>query len=464
MNIQPPDLGDSIDTGFVFKAYAVLAWAAGAVLFVWGNQWFSPGTASGPFAVSIPTRVVGGGVIAAGMFAYATAQVDDPVSRRRALAWWGLGHFVVLASVVSRAFPVLPGMDVAINVAILALLTATILFVHFWFTAEGMGIQGFRPSSVPFPMHTSIFGGAGSPPIQHLRSAYEEEIRAAASQEERNRLARDLHDSIKQQIFVIQTAAATAQARFGQDASGAAQAIEQVRSSAREAMQEMEVMLDQLRSSPLENTSLVDALKRQCEALQFRTGADVQFGLGELPPARLLPPGTHQALFRVAQEALANIGRHARATMVGVRLDSGDQRLTLEIDDDGVGFDLEQPSRGMGLENMRARLAPFGGTVIITSRPGTGTSIRASVPCLEDEYADLNYYRRRVYLFGALLVSQVLFGVVQITRIFRHSPSWASQRDSLVGIWQLAIVIWFLAMFVRVVLKYRRIKRQGEQA
>jgi signal transduction histidine kinase len=82
-----------------------------------------------------------------------------------------------------------------------------------------------------------------------LRLQYEEQIREAARQEERVRLARDLHDAVKQQLFAIQAAAATVEARFDTDAAGARQALEQVRSSSREALTEMEVMLDQLQAA-----------------------------------------------------------------------------------------------------------------------------------------------------------------------------------------------------------------------
>jgi signal transduction histidine kinase len=185
----------------------------------------------------------------------------------------------------------------------------------------------------------SLFGERGRSATEQVRTRYEQQIRQAAGQEERNRLARDLHDSIKQQIFVIQTAAATVQARFEADRDGARSAIEQVRRSAREAMAEMEAMLDQLRAAPLENNGLVEALKKQCEALEFRSGARVELKLGDLPPNESLAPGAHQAIFRVAQEALANIGRHARPKRVMVQLDAAGGNVRLAIQDDGSGFD-----------------------------------------------------------------------------------------------------------------------------
>jgi len=157
-------------------------------------------------------------------------------------------------------------------------------------------------------------------------------------------------------------------------------ALDQIRSSAREAMTEMEAMMDQMRSVPLENASLVEALKKQYEALGHRTGAQVEFRLGDLPPNETLLPGSQQAILRVAQEALANIGRHARANNVTVSLGSFIDRLELRIQDDGAGFDQLQARRGAGITNMRARAEEFGGNFNVTSGPGSGTTVVLSIP------------------------------------------------------------------------------------
>jgi signal transduction histidine kinase len=165
--------------------------------------------------------------------------------------------------------------------------------------------------------------------VEAVRSAYERQIREAARQQERHRLARDLHDAVKQQIFVIQTAAATAQTRFDGDPVGARRALDEVRNAARAAMRELEVMLDSLQARPLEPSGLVAALREQCSALGFRTGAEVNVQVGALPPAGRVPPGMTQALLRIAQEALANVARHARATRVDLALDCRGDEVTL---------------------------------------------------------------------------------------------------------------------------------------
>jgi len=209
-----------------------------------------------------------------------------------------------------------------------------------------------------------------------------------ARQEERARLARDLHDAVKQQLFAIQTAAATVEARFDSDAAGARQALEQVRTSSREALTEMEVMLDQLQAAPLTTPGLLDALKRLCDATRFRTGASVTFEAGGLPDDATFAPGAHVAMLRFAQEALANVARHARARNVRVRFGEWlewvpagvrERRFVLSVADDGQGFEAGAAPPGMGLRNMAARAAEAGGAFELSSSPGTGTSATLTI-------------------------------------------------------------------------------------
>jgi signal transduction histidine kinase len=140
-------------------------------------------------------------------------------------------------------------------------------------------------------------------------------------------------------------------------------------------LKEMEVMLEQLQAVPIGNTGLIESLKRQCEVIAFRTGADVRFVPGSLPPDAAFPPGAHQAMLRFAQEALANVARHARARQVTVTLERRDSLVALSIADDGQGFDAGQPPQGMGLSNMAARAAEAEGTYTLKSAPGQGTTV-----------------------------------------------------------------------------------------
>ena len=146
-------------------------------------------------------------------------------------------------------------------------------------------------------------------------------------------------------------------------------------------MTEMEAMIEQLQAAPMENAGLVTSLRQQCEALALRTGAEVKFETGTLPPSGALPPGTQQALFRAAQEAFANIARHARARHVVVRLGLVGDNFELTVRDDGGGFEPTQVTPGMGTRNMRARVCEVAGVFLLQSRPGRGTTVGFSVPC-----------------------------------------------------------------------------------
>jgi signal transduction histidine kinase len=213
---------------------------------------------------------------------------------------------------------------------------------------------------------------------QTLRQASE-----AAALEERNRIARDLHDSIKQQIFSISVSAAAARAHMSGDGADAREAVADIQQSVKEAQIEMQALLQQLRSSPLENTDLRAALETQAQALGYRTGAQVHVNIGALPGADQLPPGAQEAIFRLVQEAFANIARHARAETIWLTLSQQAKQLHIEIRDDGQGFDPRTVQRGMGLNNLQERTHSIHGTFIIESSPGKGTDISAIIPLLD---------------------------------------------------------------------------------
>jgi signal transduction histidine kinase len=215
---------------------------------------------------------------------------------------------------------------------------------------------------------------------EEIREALLRRFREAAAQEERNRLARDLHDSIKQQLFSINVGTATAQERWERDPEGARTALQHVRLSAKAALVEMQAMLHQLRPEALASTGLIEALREQCEALGYRSGAEVTLELGDLLPDNRMPPGAQDALFRIAQEALANVARHARARAVRVWLGRDGDTAVLRVEDDGQGFDPRSGTSGMGLRNLRERAESLHGALDIGSAPGAGTAISVRLP------------------------------------------------------------------------------------
>ncbi|GCE29341.1 hypothetical protein KDA_48250 [Dictyobacter alpinus] len=219
--------------------------------------------------------------------------------------------------------------------------------------------------------------------MREFREQLLRQEREAAALEERNRIARDLHDSIKQQLFGISMSAAAVKTHWHRSTQDAEEALEDIQRSAKEAQVEMVALLQQLRASPLENTNLANALQTQAQALGYRTGAQVQVTIEELPPTDRLPATAQETVFRIVQEAFANISRHARASTIILSLYQKDDALVLDIEDDGQGFDPARVQKGMGLSNLRERAVSLHGTLQIESAPSRGTSIHLSLPLLD---------------------------------------------------------------------------------
>jgi len=400
-----------IDTRIVLRVYAAATLTLGAALVLFAPLWFGAQLDGVPWLPAAVIRILGTIVVAAGCFGIALARVEEPESRRQGLLWLAIGHGAVALMVMLQAAVVFGAASAAAPSALasaaraaaaLALTAAMLLFYAWQFGEDADG---------RFGRMVTLFGESDASSSRRLRSEYERGIRQAAAQEERHRLARDLHDSVKQQLFAIHTGAATAQARFDAEPAGAREALTQVRDSARQAMSEMEAMLHGLRAAPLENVGLVEALKQSCEALAFRTGALVDFVPGGLPPSESLPPGAQDAVFRAAQEALSNVARHARASHVGVTVAANQGDLVLTVTDDGSGFDQRGPSHGQGLPNMRARAAEYGGHVEITSRPGGGTRVCLTIPACVVNPGDAKTYGRRAVGWGILAVYFLVMSV-----------------------------------------------------
>jgi NarL family two-component system sensor histidine kinase LiaS len=198
-----------------------------------------------------------------------------------------------------------------------------------------------------------------------------------ATLEERNRLARDLHDSVKQQVFATAMQLAAAQTMLDDDPAAAKSHLQEAEQLARQAQQELTGLIQELRPAALEGKGLVDALRGSAEDWSRRTAIVAQVNVsGE----RQLPLPVEQPLFRVAQEALANVARHSRAQMVTIYLAWQDDTFTMTIADDGRGFDTTSTAYGMGLGSMQERLAQLNGRLTIHSKPGQGSKLIATLP------------------------------------------------------------------------------------
>jgi signal transduction histidine kinase len=197
--------------------------------------------------------------------------------------------------------------------------------------------------------------------------------------EERNRLARDLHDSVTQTLFSVVLNAEAAVTMIDRDGAQARPQLEKVRDLSRDALAEMRSLIFELRPAELEADGLVATLRKHVDVLtRIRRTEIVVDVLGD----RRLSPDTEQGLFRIAQEALNNALKHAAPQRIGVTLDLCDNRARLSVADDGIGFDPASPqatSKRLGLTSMRERAEALGGTLRIDSTPSRGTTITVEV-------------------------------------------------------------------------------------
>jgi signal transduction histidine kinase len=205
-----------------------------------------------------------------------------------------------------------------------------------------------------------------------------ERIGQTAVDEERQRLARELHDAVTQSLY-----SQLLFARAGRDAAEennlpkVRDNLQQLESNAAQALKEMRLLLYQLRPAALQHGSLAAAIDDRFNLVERRLGlqatcsiaADVELGAA-----------VEDMLYRVVLEALNNSLKHANATTVQVDLGRDQTRLYLSIQDDGQGFDVEQVHVGMGLSGMQERVAQFGGQLGIGVRPGQGTEVRVVIP------------------------------------------------------------------------------------
>jgi signal transduction histidine kinase len=202
-----------------------------------------------------------------------------------------------------------------------------------------------------------------------------ERAQQAASLEERQRLARELHDSVSQALYGIALGARTAQTLLERDPAKASEPVDYVLSLAEAGMAEMRALIFELRPESLESEGLSAAIRKQVEAVQARHSIPVAFETCEEPN---LPLPTKEAAYRIAQEALNNVAKHSGATEVRVTLSSANGTVIVEVADNGSGFDAAGEFPGhLGLHSMRERTEKAGGKFGIDS-DRSGTRVQAS--------------------------------------------------------------------------------------
>jgi signal transduction histidine kinase len=201
--------------------------------------------------------------------------------------------------------------------------------------------------------------------------------RQLASAAERARIARELHDSISQDLFSLRLLAGGLRRTLPADSSLYPR-VEAMEHTATSTMHEMQALLLELRPVALQEAGLIPALQELCQAYRDRIGVAVD---ADLQPVDLQPAVEH-AVLRVIQEALANAVKHAHPNRIALRVRPDDLQVEVSVSDDGSGFDPDHAAgrHGMGLDLMRERVAELGGIFHLESTPDTGTTIRVLLP------------------------------------------------------------------------------------
>jgi PAS domain S-box-containing protein len=211
-----------------------------------------------------------------------------------------------------------------------------------------------------------------------------EQAQAAAVDAERQRLARELHDSVTQSLYSVTLLAngwgtMAAQGRLEDPAAS----FRQISNVGQQALREMRLLIHQLRPPILEEVGLVGALQQRLEAVEQRAGIEGRLFIeGDTED---LPDEVEEQFFYIAQEALNNTLRHANAPNVVVRIGARPDQVTLSVEDNGQGFDTGRASAGMGLTTMQERAEAIGAQLSIASAPEDGTTVQVAVALGADE-------------------------------------------------------------------------------
>jgi len=315
---------------------------------------------------------------------------------------------VVLVAITLFAASLAAGLDLTVSdqrwsFLILALAIVLTLCVNMWMLQRRFaplerlirrieGIDPAEPAGHQLPGHDPVEEiDKLSRSFNRLLERIEEERRKAgtlamrAQEEERRRLARDLHDEVNQAL----TAILLRLEALAQDSPARVDELNELKRLVNQAMEELLNLARQLRPSALDDHGLMPAVETQLKRFSARTGVEVTLNADGEPD--LLPEDVQTAVYRILQEALANIGRHAGATAVGVDVEVDEDRMELRIRDDGAGFDpvtvsrhdSEGPGAGLGLSGMSERARLAGGELDVRSSPGVGTTVTLRIDSLE---------------------------------------------------------------------------------
>jgi signal transduction histidine kinase len=212
-----------------------------------------------------------------------------------------------------------------------------------------------------------------------LLSHYASTLEQLATSRERNRLARELHDTLAHTLSGLSVQLETVKAYWDVDHSMAKTSLEKALKTARSGLEETRRALKSLRASPLDDLGLVQSLRGLAEEAADRAHLNVSIALPK--NIETLTPDIEQSIYRITQEAITNVINHANAKNLKLEMAQAAGKITLLIRDDGVGFDPEKANKTsqFGLTGMKERAQLSGGELIVTSQPGGGTAIKLTI-------------------------------------------------------------------------------------
>ncbi len=212
---------------------------------------------------------------------------------------------------------------------------------------------------------------------------WQEQLKKSVISEERQRLSRELHDAVSQQLFAISMMSSAVQENIGPTQHKIKSQIVMIEKMACSAQNEMRALLLHLRPATLEGKGLKEGLDELLTEFRDKQEIDIQWNVVDIPD---LPKGIEDHVFRIVQEGLSNVLRHSKATSVTVRLSVRKQQLNLTIFDNGIGFDMNKSKKSSyGLQLIQERVNEIGGVAEVMSFLGKGTQVDVKVPIIDVE-------------------------------------------------------------------------------